>query len=122
MSLIYHITTRAEWQQAQQAGEYTAPSLASQGFIHCSTLHQITRVANAIYRGQSELVILCIETGNLTAELRVEPPDTNIHADHKANELFPHIYGALNLDAVTGVVAFPSNEDGTFALPAELGA
>lgn len=122
MSLIYHITSRAEWQHAKQTGAYTAPSLASQGFIHASTLHQITRVANAVYRGKSDLVILVIETDKLTSELRVEAADTTVPAAHKENEQFPHIYGTLNVDAVTDVVAFPSSEDGTFALPAELGA
>jgi uncharacterized protein (DUF952 family) len=33
-------------------------------------------------------------------------------------ELFPHLYGTLNLDAVEDVLAFPADQDGSFALPA----
>ena len=34
---LYHITTQSDWQAAQKAGDYRADTLASQGFIHCST-------------------------------------------------------------------------------------
>jgi hypothetical protein len=34
--------------------------------------------------------------------------------------LFPHIYGPLNLDAVTEVMDFPCGPDGRFVLPAAL--
>jgi uncharacterized protein (DUF952 family) len=34
---ILHITTAAGWDAAQAAGELRAPSLAQEGFIHCST-------------------------------------------------------------------------------------
>jgi len=33
---------------------------------------------------------------------------------------FPHIYGALNPDAVIRVVAFEPDERGSFSLPADL--
>ncbi|MFN8373456.1 MAG: DUF952 domain-containing protein [Anaerolineae bacterium] len=122
MALIYHITTRREWEQAQAAGEYRAESLATQGFIHNSTSEQVTRVANAIYRGQQGLVLLCIDRDKLNAELRFEPPDTKVPAHHYTGELFPHLYGALNTDAVVNVLDFPPNEDGTFALPSGVDA
>lgn len=69
------------------------------------------RVANAYYKGQDGLVILVIDPERLAAELRWEP------GTDKADELFPHIYGALNLDAVLRVVEFPRAADGTFSLP-----
>jgi uncharacterized protein (DUF952 family) len=122
MALIYHITTQAAWQTAQQQGTYSDPSLAAQGFIHLSDLDQVTRVANAIFVGQSGLALLEVETEQLEAPLKYEPPDTKIPAAHYTGELFPHLYGALNLDAVTRSINFaPSTDgDGTFQLPDEL--
>lgn len=38
--MILHITKNEEWEKAQMNGEYTAASLKSEGFIHCSTLNQ----------------------------------------------------------------------------------
>jgi len=37
MKLIYHIARRADWESARSSGLYTADSLATEGFIHCST-------------------------------------------------------------------------------------
>jgi uncharacterized protein (DUF952 family) len=106
MTLIYHITSRTAWEHAQQAGAYRAESLTAQGFIHCSTLEQVPRVAQAVFRGQQGLVLLCIDIDKLTAELRYEPPDPNIPAQHYSGELFPHLYGTLNIDAVVRVDDF----------------
>ena len=52
--MIYHITSRSAWDEAKARGEYRAPSLESEGFIHCSTRNQLLQVANAFYRGRSE--------------------------------------------------------------------
>jgi uncharacterized protein (DUF952 family) len=38
--MILHITTHKDWEKAMQLGEYNAPSLVSEGFIHCSTIKQ----------------------------------------------------------------------------------
>lgn len=127
MSLIYHITQRDTWQTAQQQNAYTAPSLDNEGFIHCSTVAQITRVANAIYSGQTNLVLLVIHTDKLTAPLKWEapahPPGTDpadIDALPDADSLFPHVYGAIHLDAVQRVLDFPPDADGQFHLPPEI--
>jgi uncharacterized protein (DUF952 family) len=112
--LIYHITTQAYWQSAQGRGVYHCPSLEKEGFIHCSKRNQVLKVANRLYRGQRNLVLLCISALKVDAAIRNElPADGN----GGGNERFPHIYGELNLDAVVDVVDFPPQADGSFALP-----
>ncbi len=112
--MIYHITSRDAWAAAQSEGKYHAESLASQGFIHFSQARQVARVANAVYVGQTDLVLLHVDPVKLTAEIRIEPPDPTIPAHHYDGELFPHLYGALNLDAVVFVEDFVANEEGVF--------
>ena len=111
---ILHATHRAEWSAAQAGGKYTADSLAGQGFIHCSRVEQILRVANVFYAGQHGLVLLVIDPGLLKSELRWEP-GTDV-----ATELFPHVYGPINLDAVVQVIEFEPAADGKFYLPGSL--
>ena len=109
--MLYHITTQAEWDAAEET--YSAPSLTEQGFIHLSaTPDQVNRVLQAIYAGQDDLIVLCIDPAKLTAEVKHEPPDLTIPAEHYEGELFPHLYGTLDADAVTAV--HPLVKDGTF--------
>lgn len=115
MALILHITQRAAWEAAQQAGSYPVPPIAADGFIHCSRPDQVIRVANYIFRGQRDLVLLCIDTNLLTATL--DPAGLE-----EGEEDFPHIHGQVNLDAVVAVLDFPPSEDGSFALPESLSA
>lgn len=106
MAIIYHITRRVDWQRARTEGQYRGDALASEGFIHCSTREQVLRVANKFYVGRSGLALLTIDEGRLKAEVRYEAaPD---------GEVFPHIYGPLNLDAVVRAQAFEPGEDGKF--------
>lgn len=122
MTFIYHIARQKDWQAAQQAGSYRADSLASQGFIHCSTKEQVVKVANVIFRGQPDLLLLVIEPEKLTAPLKFEPPD-HPQADQPetdSGERFPHVYGALNLDSIQQVLKFSPDSDGFFTLPEEI--
>lgn len=113
MKIILHITSLIEWEKAKKAGAYTAPSLAKEHFIHCSLVHQITRVANYNFKEQQGLVLLEISEEKLLHEVRYEDL-------YNLNEDFPHLYGALNIDAVLRIIPFPPKEDGTFDLPKEL--
>ena len=90
---IYHITTAAAWEKAQTAGAYTSDSLATEGFIHCSTQDQVAGVLDRYYMGQNNLVKLTIEKSKVTSPLIFELA-TSI------NEVFPHIHGPINLSAV----------------------
>lgn len=97
MAQVYHVTTIGEWNAAQATGAYRAASLEKEGFIHCSEAHQVAGVLQRYFSGKTGLVRLTIDTEQLSAELKYELAPS-------VNEYFPHIYGALNIDAVIEVV------------------
>ena len=111
MRLILHITSKSAWEAAQKNGFYAAPSLESEGFIHCSTPAQVVATAQRFYAGQSGLVLLVIDPARVKAEIKYEA------GTDKPDELFPHIYGTLNLNAVTRVPDFASDAAGNWVLP-----
>jgi uncharacterized protein (DUF952 family) len=115
--MILHITTRSEWLAAKTSGEYRAPSLDTEGFIHCSTEKQVLHVANAFYRGQKNLVLLIIDETRIKPEVKWEAPAGSPAAGISQSDLFPHIYGAINVDAVASIADFESDSAGTFILP-----
>jgi uncharacterized protein (DUF952 family) len=104
-STILHITTDAGWATAQEAGELVTPSLAQEGFIHCSTHSQVEATANRIFRGSGDLLLLELEVARIAPPLRWERASD-------VGEDFPHIYGPLNLDAVVGTITLPEGDDG----------
>lgn len=108
--MILHITSRAAWEAAQSIGHYQSDSLATEGFIHCSTVQQVLGPANTLYAGQQNLVLLGIDPALVQAPLVYEDC-------YESGQRFPHIYGSLNLNAVVKVVDFPPNPNGTFSLP-----
>ena len=118
---VLHITSSEAWLAAMESGSYAPESLTAEGFIHCSRPSQILDVANAFYRGQRELILLVIDPDLLTGELRWEPPAEAHPGGHAPEgESFPHLYGALNLEAVTRTVRFEPNTDGQFRTLPEL--
>lgn len=112
--MIYHILTTADWRSAYARGHYSPPSLATEGFIHFSQAHQVLAVANAFYREVEDLVLLAVDPARLTAPLRYEPPAHLGPApeDWKDEDLFPHLYGPLNLEAIVMVWPLLRGEDG----------
>ena len=96
MAVIYHITTKNQWQKAQENGFYESPSLKQEGFIHCSEEGQVQGVIERYFAGQNDLVKLNIDTDKLTSRFVFEwSPSTQ--------DTFPHVYGPINLDAVIDV-------------------
>ncbi|MGA7723218.1 MAG: DUF952 domain-containing protein [Ignavibacteriaceae bacterium] len=115
--MILHITTHKEWEKARQEGEYTAPSLKSEGFIHCSTIEQTVDTANLFFKGQKGLVLLCIDENKLKSGCKYEDPAGGGQRDLRTGNLFPHIYGPINLPAVIKAVDFPADDNGVFVMP-----
>lgn len=116
MAMIYHLAYKEEWDQAQRAGEYRQSTkgrtLEQQGFIHgCAKPAQVDQVANAFYRGDSDLLVLIIDEKRVRAEVRHDPVpgfDTPL----------PHIYGPLNPDAVIDAVPLEATSNGQFRFEA----
>jgi len=117
---ILHLASNDAWLAAVKSGTYHADSLSTEGFIHCSKPSQIVGVANTFYRGQHGLVLLVIDPSKLEAELKWEPPAEPEPTHAREGDLFPHIYGPLNIDAVTEIIPFEPATDGTFSLPETL--
>ena len=121
MAIIFHIARSEAWagrdagvsSEDQAAGSYRPEMFPIEGFVHCSRRDQVVKVADVRFRGQKGLVLLCIDTDKVTAEIRYE----NLEG---GRELFPHIYGEINIDAVVQVAEFETGVNGHFKLPAML--
>jgi uncharacterized protein (DUF952 family) len=113
-SVLFHIIGEAEWADAERRERYAPDSLRVEGFIHLSERGQILRPANLLYEHRHDLRLLVIDRSRLSADLVYEA------GSHGEDELFPHLYGQLNIDAVSRSVRFPCGADGRFQLPADI--
>jgi uncharacterized protein (DUF952 family) len=101
MSIIYHITTKSEWQAAQATGKYEAFSLKDEGYIHCSEERQVDDVLKRYFKTKTDLLKLVIDTNKLSSPLIYDWSPS-------IEDTFPHIYGPINVDAVTEVIPISS--------------
>jgi uncharacterized protein (DUF952 family) len=107
---IYHITSAREAAPSRESGLYAPSAFEHDGFIHCSYEHQLCGVANRLFLGQADLVILEIDPSRVDSPIVDENLESGV-------ELFPHLYGRLPMHAVVAVHEFPCGADGRFALP-----
>ena len=68
------------------------------------------KIARRLFRGRRDLVLLRIDPDLLEQEIRLE----NLEG---GDELFPHLYGELDLSAVTGLEPLVVGGDGEFVTP-----
>jgi uncharacterized protein (DUF952 family) len=108
--VIFHIAQMVDWEHATDESPYAPASLEREGFIHCSTRGQVVAVANRLFAGRQDLVMLRIDPARVPHPIRFENCEGG-------QEQFPHIYGALPVAAVSGVFPFRPGRDGQFLLP-----
>ncbi|KXJ98634.1 MAG: hypothetical protein UZ17_ACD001002704 [Acidobacteria bacterium OLB17] len=92
--LIYHIVEKEVW-DGMCSEMYAPAGLEREGFIHCSFSEQLEGVIERYYEKGSELAVLEIDPEYLMSRV-VNEPSTN-------EEIYPHIYGPINLAAVVSV-------------------
>lgn len=108
--LIFHMCRRDEWDAAQRDGRYAGSSQhKADGFIHFSTADTIVESAAKHRAGQRGLVLIAAEPERLGAALEWEPS--------RGGKLFPHLYGALEIEHVTWVRDLPLGADGNHIFP-----
>lgn len=99
--MIYHVARTEEWEKAQQQDRYQAASLQKVGFIHGTSHNQLMRLKQyGIFPPHQSWTLLAIDPFKVKAEIRYETGDNPPGFKSQADELFPHIYGPINLDAV----------------------
>lgn len=111
MEHIYILVRPNTWETATRARLFYEVSLSSEGFIHACEWRQLNRVANAYFRDADTLVLAAINPA------RVKPP-IRWEESRSTGDIYPHIYGPLNMDAVTPVQLLEREPDGRFVIPA----
>ena len=89
------MTTPESWAKFINEDFYEAESLHTEGFIHGSYAEQLEESLQKYFIGIPKVIIMTIEPSLLTSRLVIEKS--------RNDELFPHIYGAINKSAITHV-------------------
>ena len=110
MPTIYKICPASAWREAERQGVFRGGADdVRDGFIHLSTAAQVAETARKHFFGQTGLFLIAVDVDALGEALRWEPS--------RNDELFPHLYGELDLGAVTAVLDLRARSDGTHDVP-----
>ncbi len=108
--MIYKICPASAWREAERQGVYRGSADDHRdGYIHFSTAAQVPETARKHFLGQTGLFLIAVDADALGEALRWEPS--------RNNELFPHLYGDLELGAVTSILDLRTRADGSHDVP-----
>jgi len=97
--VIFHIAAKTDVPNNKIFSEYRCDSLATEGFIHCCEAHQLSGVVSRYYQDNDDVVLLELDVDKLEPALIRENTVGG-------SELFPHLYGPINAEAVIAVIPF----------------
>lgn len=86
-----------------------APIDLADGYIHLSTAEQVTETVDKHFAGQTGLHVAAVDLAALGEAVVWEPS--------RGGQLFPHVYAALPLSAVTAHRPLARAADGAVVLP-----
>ena len=110
MRKIYKICPASAWREAERQGVFRgSPVDVRDGFIHFSTATQVEETARKHFAGQAGLFLIAVDADALGDALRWERS--------RNDELFPHLYGELDLGAVMGIHSMLTRSDGSHDIP-----
>lgn len=105
--VTYHLVPEPIWIERGDAQEYLPDAFEADGFIHCTNgLDPLIEIANMFYRSDDRpYLVLALDVDRIRSEVRYDDPD----------QIYPHIYGPLNTDAVIGTFDVVREPDGGFS-------
>ncbi len=110
MTTLYKIVPAVLWREAERAGVFRGAQVdLRDGFIHFSTAAQVEETAARHFAGEDDLLLVSVEGARLGQALKWEPS--------RGGDLFPHLYGPLDLKAVRKVEPLPLSPEGRHAFP-----
>ena len=108
MRPTYHLVPTETWTAAEHGptAAYAAPSLATEGFIHCTDgAEALIETANRYYRDDPRpYVVLTIDLDAVGSPWTIEDPAG----------IFPHVHGPIPGAAIIAVQPAIRAADGTF--------
>ncbi len=109
MDITFHLVPKPYFDSQDSQADYAPADFARDGFIHCTdAAAEMEQVANRYYRSvPGPYYYVYIDKARVRAPIRYED----------AARLYPHIYGALNRDAILAVRPARRLDDGTFLAP-----
>ncbi|MCU0520945.1 MAG: DUF952 domain-containing protein [Anaerolineae bacterium] len=121
--MIYNIVLESDFRSRLDGQVYAPSDLPTTGFVHCALRASVIPVANDYFQGASGPVLLLeIDPGRLRSEIRYEaaaPLATGGSSHLTSASQFPHVYGPINADAITGVGVL-DRKAGSYEWPREL--
>lgn len=110
MSTIYKVCPAPAWREAERQGAFRGSADDRRdGFIHFSTASQVAGTVAKHFAGQTGLFLIAIDADALGEALKWEPS--------RGGELFPHLYGELDIGAVIQILDLRTRSDGSHDIP-----
>lgn len=106
----YKVLTADQMAALEHDGAFAgAPVDLADGYIHLSTATQLTETVDKHFAGQDDLHVAAVDLESFGGSLKWE--------ESRGGQLFPHIYGALPLEAVIAYGPLERDADGKVKLP-----
>jgi uncharacterized protein (DUF952 family) len=94
---IFHVALRSDWERARATGHYPwstrGVTFEQEGFVHASFAAQVAGIRADSYADVADLELVVLELDPRTID------DPVIVEDLGEGEKFPHLYGALPVNA-----------------------
>ncbi|WP_291193733.1 DUF952 domain-containing protein [Hyphomonas sp.] len=108
---VFKLLTEGDWALAEASGATDTALDRADGYVHLSTNAQVRETARRYYSGQARVRLLRFDLATL-GDIRWE--------ESRGGDLFPHLYGALEIARATGSWWLAPGPDGAPVIPEDV--
>jgi uncharacterized protein (DUF952 family) len=108
---VYKLLTEADWALAEASGATATALDVADGYVHLSTHAQVRESARRYFSGQARVRLLRFDPAVL-GDIRWEKS--------RSGELFPHLYGPLEIARAVGSWWLAAGQDGAPVFPEDV--